>query len=449
MSRWITLLLPPLLAAAAAGAGEPLKLDQAIATALESSPAVRAAQAAADAAASRLEQARGARLPRLDLVEAFTWTDQPASVFALELNQERFNFDTFVQSDPNQPDFLETWSTHLEVTLPLYTGGQLSARIGQVRHAATAEENDWRWAQESTAWEVASAFIELAKARDFLALLETARATTARHVELARSYAGQGMILESEVLKAEVQLAEVDEHLARARTGASLAEAALNFRMGVEQATPRQLAPPPPPPPADDTLESRLEAAIVQRPDLQAARARLEAGRLEEGVARSALLPEVGLRGSYELFDDVPFGANGGSATVFAYARLNLFRGGSDVAGIEAARHTILSFEENIRRFEDGIRLEVRQAWQELSSARARQATAEHALTAAHEAHRVTEQRFRQGLERMIDLLDAETSLREAETRDLTARYDVLIQTYRLRHAAGDSLITSQVEVPE
>lgn len=449
MSRWIPLLLPPLLAAAAAGAGEPLSLDQAIATALESNPAVRAARATADAAASRLEQARGARMPRIDLVEAFNWTDQPASVFALQLNQERFSFDDFVQSDPNQPDFLETWSTHLEVTLPLYTGGQLSARIGQVRHSATAEEYDWRWAQESATWEVASAFIELAKARDFVALLETARATTARHVELARSYAGQGMILESEVLKAEVHMAEVDEHLARAQTGASLAEAALNFRMGTEQSTPRQLAPPPLLPAGDDNLEGRLQAAIAQRPDLQAARARLEAGRLEERAARSGLLPEVGVRGSYDLFDDAPFGANGGSATVVAFARLNLFRGGSDVAGIEAARHTTLAFEQNIRRFEDGVRLEVRKAWQELASARARQATAERALAAAHEALRVTEQRFRQGLERMIDLVDAETSLREAETRDLTARYDVLIQTYRLRHAAGDSLITSQVEVSE
>ena len=41
------------------------------------------------------------------------------------------------------------------------------------------------------------------------------------------------------------------------------------------------------------------------------------------------------------------------------------------------------------------------------------------------------------------------SGMREAETRDLTARYDVLIQTYRLRHAAGDSLITTQVEVSE
>ena len=148
----------------------------------------------AQAAAERERQAKAYRLPQLDLSEIYSYTDNPAEVFAFQLNQERFSFDDFVQSDPNQPDYLDTWSTHLELTLPLYTGGQLSARIGQAGASATAEEADWRWAQESTAWEVASAFIDLAKARDLAALLRTARETTVRHVELARSFAGQGMI---------------------------------------------------------------------------------------------------------------------------------------------------------------------------------------------------------------------------------------------------------------
>jgi len=41
------------------------------------------------------------------------------------------------------------------------------------------------------------------------------------------------------------------------------------------------------------------------------------------------------------------------------------------------------------------------------------------------EALRVREHRFTQGLDKMIDLLDAETAAREAELRELVARYDV------------------------
>ena len=41
----------------------------------------------------------------------------------------------------------------------------------------------------------------------------------------------------------------------------------------------------------------------------------------------------------------------------------------------------------------------------------------------------------------MIDLLDAETALREAELRELVARYDVSLSTYRLLFVSGGSPI--------
>ena len=44
----------------------------------------------------------------------------------------------------------------------------------------------------------------------------------------------------------------------------------------------------------------------------------------------------------------------------------------------------------------------------------------------------------------MIDLLDAETGLREAETRELVARYDVILDTHRLRYVSGASLISTE-----
>ena len=92
------------------------------------------------------------------------------------------------------------------------------------------------------------------------------------------------------------------------------------------------------------------------------------------------------------------------------------------------------------QRFEEGVRLEVQQAWQNLATARTRLTTALDAFAAAREALRVRESRFKQGLDKMTDLLDAETALREAEMRELIARYDVALDTDRLRYAAGTSL---------
>ena len=187
-----------------------------------------------------------------------------------------------------------------------------------------------------------------------------------------------------------------------------------------------------------------ITAAIEDRRDLAAARRQLEAGRLEEKATRPGYFPEIAVLGNYSLYDDKPFGSNGHSGSVMAVARINLLGGGSNTAARAAARHETTAFEADIRRFEEGVRLEVQQAWQDLDTAGIRHATAKSTLKAAAEAARVRESRFKQGLDKMIDLLDAETGLREAEMREMVARYDIALDTNRLRYVSGATLISTE-----
>ncbi len=438
--RWISLALVATLQVISAGAAE-LTLPAAVGTALEHSPALLSARSTADAAAARSKQAKGFRLPSVDLTEMFNRTDSPAEAFALQLNQKRFDFSSFVQGDPNNPDSLNTFMTRFEVVQPVYTGGKLSSRISQAELMATAEELSASHEAEQVAFDTSTAFVNLAKAREFLDLLTTARDTTAAHVKLAEQYAAEGFIVTAEVLKAKVYLAQMDEMVAQASTGAELAVAALNFQMGVDQSHEWSLAALPPAPPVATQLDGWLTAALDQRSDLQAARNKLEAGRLEEKVARSGFMPEVAVVGRYDLYDDTIFGSHGDSSTLMAVARINLFRGGADREALAATRHDTAAYAADVHRFEEGIRLQVRQAWQELATARARRDTAQASLDSAREALRVTEERFRQGLDKMIDLLDAETALRDAEIRELVARYDVVLSSYSLYFASGTSLV--------
>lgn len=418
-----------------------LSMEQAVATALANSPSIRAADEHAKAAAARSDQAKGHRWFSLDLSEIYSYTNNPAEVFAFKLNQGRFDFGEFTMTDPNDPDWLSTWITSLEMTVPIYTGGQLGNRIAQADHMASAEELHLAHTKKKVAFDTITAYTNLAKAREQVDLVTKSRATTAEHVSLAESYAEQGVILDAEVLKAKVFLAQMDEMLAQATNGARLAEAALNFEMGTDQNIPRQIAPLPPPPPAPGDLDDWVNAAIEQRRDLQAARLELEAGRLEEKTTKPWYLPEVAARGKYELYDDAIFGSNGQSGSIMAFARFNLFQGGSDSASREAAHHEAAAGEADIRRFEEGVRLQVQQSWHNLNTSKARYQTANDSLAAAREALRVRENRFKQGLDKMIDLLDAETALREAELRELVARYDLSLSTYELLFVSGGSPI--------
>jgi len=405
-------------------AEETLTASAAVRTALENNPLIGAARAEAQAAEARSKEVRAFRLPRVGLSEVFSYTDNPAEVFAMTLNQGRFDMEQFFMSNPNTPDPLDTWITRLDVELPIYTGGELSARVRQSSLAATAQQLQYQRAREQVTFDTLAGFTNLAKAREHLELLRAARETTAENVRLAGLYAEQGLILQAEVLKAQVRLAE----------------AALSFHMGTDQGAHYRLGPLPPLPPVSGEADSWIDRALAARPDLEAARRQTEAGALEEKVARSGFLPELAVVGRYDLYDDTPFGANGRSGSVMAVARVNLFRGGADRAALAAARHQTEAYEAGVQRFEEGVRLEVLQAWQDLETAHARQHTARTSATAAREELRIREQRFRKGLDKMIDLLGAETALTGAEVRELVARFDAALASFRLYLASGTPL---------
>ncbi len=438
---WMALLLALSLPAAGQTAVQPLTPDGAVATALENSPILAASDAQRAAAESQASQAKGHWYPKVDLVEVYHGTNNPAEVFAYQLNQERFDMEEFFTSDPNNPDWLNNWMTRVELVQPIWLGGELTSQVGQARLMAESRQLQYQRTRQQVAFDTLTAFTNLTKAREYHKLMVKARATTAEHLRLAEEFAGVGMIVEAEVLRARVYLAEMDEFTAQAEAGAQLAEAALNFHMGLDQSTPQELARLPENRFAGGTLEEWTTMALEQRDDLRASRTQRDAGKLEEKKARSGFMPQVAMIAHYDLYDDTFLGSNGQSGSVMVNARINLFRGGADKTALDAARHQSRSYDENIDRFEAGIRLEVRQAWQDLSTARARSTTARASLAAAGEALRITDERFQQGLEKMIDLLDAETTLREAEVRELTARYDEAFALYRLHYATGFSLI--------
>ncbi len=433
------------LAAHFAPAAE-LTIQEAVASALANNPEIRAASERSSAAAERLEGGKRHRLPKIGLSETYLYTNNPAEVFALTLNQGRFDMEGFFLSDPNNPDPLSTWITRVDLVLPVYTGGKLSARIGQAESMATAEERSLSHTLERITFETITAYINLAKAREHKALLEKARATTSEHVRIAEQYAAQGVILEADVLQARVYLSRMDDLEMQAANGANLAQAALNFQMGADQSLPRALTPLPPAMPVVGNLSSWISASLEDRQDLEAARLKLEAGRLEEKAARPGYFPEIAVLGHYDLYDNTIFGANGHSGSVMAVAKIDLLGGGSGTAARAAARHETASFEADIHRFEEGVRLEVQQAWLDLASARTRHVTARKSLAAAKEALRVRESRFKQGLDKMSDLLDAETALRDAEMRELFARYDIALDTHRLQYVSGATLMSSMEE---
>ncbi len=396
-----------------------------------------AASARQRAAEARAREAAGHRLPQVRLSEQWIRTDSPADAFGLLLNQERFSFPDFVSGDPNSPDALETAITRLEVEVPIWTGGELSTRIRQARLAAEAAAESAARAGDRAAVDAAESWIRLAQAREGVALLEKARDTVAAHVDLARNYAAQGMLVRSELLRAEVELAKLDDLLSEARGNARVAEANLGFRIGEPIDTTYALAPLAEPPALTRDRQGWIAATAARR-DLAGARKLLEAGELEAKAIQGGLLPRIGVVARHDLVDDQLFGSHGDSTTIAAMVTFDLFDGGKKRAALAAARAEAEAGRADVERFAEGVQLEAKHAFETAAVALERRATAAAALAAADEAVRIVEDRFRAGVVKTTDLLDATTARREAEMRELVARADAWLAQLQLALAAGE-----------
>lgn len=416
--------------------GDALDLAATMARGRERAREVAASKAREIAATERVSQAKSYRWPVFRAQEIWARTNSPAEAFAFKLNQERFSFPDFVASDPNRPDSLSTAISRLELELPIWTGGEISARVEQANLAADAARESSARAADAAALAAAEAWVRLAQARELVALLEKARETVAAHVALATAYAEQGMLVRSELLRAEVELSRMDDLLAEARGNARVAESGLAFRFAEPMGTTYLLAPLPPPPPLAGERDVWL-AASTGRSDLAAARKLLRAGELEAEARRALLFPRIGLVARQDFVDDKLFGTNGSATTIMAVASFELPLAGGKQAAVAAARAEAEAGRQDVTRFEEGVRLEVKQAFERAAVAVERQRTAARALSAADESVRITEERFRAGVVRTIDLLDAVTARREAETRELVARAEANLAALALAVAAG------------
>lgn len=445
-----------LLAAAAARAGEagpaetgvgpatairrtavPIDLAEALARGRVDAFSAAAAEARRRGGEARLRRARGFRLPTLSLHEIWIRTDSPADAFGLTLNQERFSFADFVAGDPNDPEAVESATTRFELTLPLYTGGEISSRVEQAELGAEAGTRMAEWAGHQAALAAGEAWLDLSLARERTLLLERSLETVTSHAELARQSVEQGLIVASEQLRAEVERSRVADLLATARGYARVAEAQLTLRLGADAGSSWEVEPLSAPPTAMERDLAAWLATADGRADLAAARRGVEAADLEAEARGAARKPRLALVGRYDLVDDTPFGDHGDSGSILAMAGIDLFSGGRHAAATAEARLEAEAARHELEGFERAVRLEVEQAWVEADTALQRWDTSGAAVEAAREAERVMEARFRQGIVRTIDVLDAATALREAETRELEARIDAWRAALRLATRAG------------
>ncbi len=419
-----------------------LSLVQAVRLAREHNPMILESRADGESARQARDEARRGRLPEVAVRETAVRTNSPADVFGLRLMEQRFSFPAFVAGDPNKPEPLNNFNTQVEATLPLFTGGALSQGIRQARDAAEAAAAMEEHTAAAVDLGVSDAFLDALLADRFVELGTQARETTFRHVQKAQDFYNSGMIVESDLLEAQVQLAKMDQNLIAAKNAAVLARAGLDRAIGVDQDRSFRLeeAPASPDTIVPDLAEA-LDQALRSRRDIRAVESKVQAAQAGIGRARADYWPQIGASAGYNWNDDRLFGGHGASYTLAAKAEWRVWNWGVTRARVGQSRSDYRAALESQRSYEQQVEFEVREVWQGVEEARSGHEVSLTAVRAAERALAILEDRFDHGLARMTDLLDAETMAHEARVRETQTRYDLEKSLRTLRFAIGLSPI--------
>ena len=424
----------------------PLSLKDAVHAAMDGNKSIEASIAARKAAESRIAQARGGALPKVNYSESWARSNNPVFVFSSLLTQRQFGGQNFQIGPLNRPDFLNNFQSQVTADQTLYDAGQTkhAVRSAELTKDITSEEGR-RTQMEVIASVIRSYYDALLRAEQFNAASQAMRSAQA-DLDRAQAMRSVGMSTDVDVLSIRVHLAGVREQQIRRGADLDVARAALNDALGLPLDTAHTLTTAMTPLKLPEGLLADYERnALSERPEARQVKLATSLAENQAATARSYLLPQVGVHGVFEV-DRQRFYDRGGANWLGSVGlRWNLFNGFSDKARIEESKFALRRSEAEQQHASSAIRLQVRRAYADLRAAEQRIEVTRASVAEAEESLRITKNRYETGLSNVTDLLRTETAVLEARTRHLAVIHDQRIAAAMLEQAAGTLSADSEV----
>jgi outer membrane protein len=419
----LALLLPGV--GPAQDAPRPLPLPEAIQLALKNNPDLATAQQRVKAARAGLQQADSALLPHVRVSESYVGSDNPVQAFMMTLNQRQFTMNT----DFNHPPDTDNLGTKVLAQWSLYDGGTSFANRQAAKLNSEAAAQTFDAARNDLVFEVARTYYTVNKARQFVLAAEAAVASMEANVTLASNRFAAGQALKTDLLDAEVRLAESRENQLRARNAEALSETIFRNVLGVGETNNVTAGP-------WTVISEAAAPAPTVRPEVLAAKKAVAAADRQVRAAQGGYIPRLNAFASYDL-DSGDAEAFKNSWLAGVSVDLDVFDGFLTRGKVAEARANLDASREQLRKTELTVALETKQAQLNVDEARARLDTTAKSVAQAEESLQITKERYASGLALLTQVLDAETALTGARQRRAAAEADYLIARAALERALG------------
>jgi outer membrane protein len=245
-------------------------------------------------------------------------------------------------------------------------------------------------------------------------------------------------VAQSDLLAAQVALANATQHRLRAANALRLASAAYNRWVGQPLDRTPELDEPSATASAaaEEPLDKLVTQALDHRPELAAIQAQQEGLEQAARSEQAQGLPQLSLHAGYNHIDNQILDRENFASVGIGF-QWRLFDSGQLRARTSALRSRAHAAEQRLADLRSMVKLEVETAAFNYQEAAARIHAASAAVAQAQENIRIARELYNSGLGTNNQVLDAE-ALRVAATTNLDdAKFDRLFADYRLQRAIG------------
>ena len=423
----IGVLAATLLAARPSAGAE--SLTDAWRMALQTNGTVAAARGARRAADADRSAARRQRWPTLDVGGGYTQLNQ-APILDIATPTGQFQSPKIWKHDGYA-------TAAADLAVPLWTSGRIKGAIDAATAGARGAAAEEAMTDADVKFAVTAAYVDVFRARRALIVADSTLASlTAHGRDVGIMYRKQS-VAKSDLLAAQVALANATEERLRAANALAIADAAYDRWVGQPLDRVPDLAAPTPAAAADGPVDELVARAIANRPELKALDAERSAFVAQAHAERAQALPQIALHAGYNHFDNQILDRQN-FASVGVTFQWRLFDSGQireRTSALESRAGAARRQGEDLR---SKIALDVRVSIMNRDEAAARLRAAGVAVAEAEENVRVADELYRSGLGTNTQVLEAETLRATALTNRDTAKYDLLIAGYRIEKAVGD-----------
>ena len=323
----------------------------------------------------------------------------------------------------------------LNASYTLFDGFRRNAQSRSRNAALESAEVVYTTQEFQVTLQTKQAFFSALAAEELVRVSETRITRAERQLQDSRNRLAAGSAIRSDTLRSFVELANAQLQLINAQTSRSTAAADLARFIGydgqVEAVADSSIAIIAP----IDTAALRQEA-LLQGPGIQQAVTSLRSAEAQVAVSRAAYFPSITASYSRSLAGS-ELDALSGSWSGRVSLSWNIFQGfGRETTVAQSAVRQDVA-ESQIEDTRRDINAQLTQQFAALQSASLRRSIARASLVAAEEDLRVQQQRYRLGAATIVEVMDSQVNLDQAEVDAVQARLDYLLARAQIEALIG------------